>query len=485
MLKSLYMIYFVLIFGSILFGQIAKTEAESAQLDSLSILEDETASQGKFVQMEKAGSLKWDVSVEEPGWYNLTIRYRAMGGEKEEYLINNGWKIPLGFGINETWAIFHKNIYLEKIANSLELKPSWGYLDIDYLSLDKPSLKYALTPKNNNYYLAYPRDLSIKIDNFKSAVKSVLVNNKNISFREENYPYEEKATQLILGKEQFGGLSPGSYELGITLENNVKLKQNLSILNKPKESDLKIIVPYIEHGTAVLFILPDNSSMLVDCAKEYFRDKTLIPLMRQMSIDTLDHFFITHYHGDHDGGDKGKKIKEQFHVKNFYDYKTVNSGGVFNLADVNFKILNSYSDGHDENTRSLSFKMEYNGFVYVHGGDTYGLNQVKILETFPEDIQADLFYANHHFHGSVDVNYLRAMQPSAVVLQAQEAIYARSAYWQKYLIESREYLLKSKNHFVENLPALEVGTTVFRINSQSDWTFDTYIAKEPIPFYDK
>ncbi len=464
-------VFFALVLS--LKSQVLMQEAESSVFDSLIVMQDENASAGQFLRMEKSGSLKWISFIEKEDWYNLKIQYRAFGGEKEEYLVVNSKQIPVGFGIAEQWTVFHKNIYLEKGETTLELKPSWGYLDIDYLSLEEPSLKYALTPQKNNYYLNHPRDLIIKLDNFKSAVTAVTIDNKSLKFEQNDYPFEEKAAKLVLAKENFTDLAAGSYEVLVILENGIRLKQNLKIQKQYKSVGLTIIAPYVEHGSAVIFILPDKSTMLVDCAKAQYRDQTLIPLMNQIGIDTLDHFFITHYHGDHDSGDRGEKIKQLFCVKDFYDYQSFNSGDTFKKGGVNFKILNSYAEGNDENTRSLSFKMEYNGFVFVHGGDTYGVNQVKILERFPDDVAADVFYANHHFHGSVNVPYLRTMQPDAVIIQAQEAIYARSAYWEKYLLETRDYLLKTKNHFIENIVTLELGTVIFRINNKNDWTYDT------------
>jgi len=66
-----------------------------------------------------------------------------------------------------------------------------------------------------------------------------------------------------------------------------------------------------------------------------------------------------------------------------WDYRSFLPGDTFELGGANFKILNSYESGTDENTRSLAFKMEYNGFVYQHGGDNYASNQEKILRKFP------------------------------------------------------------------------------------------------------
>jgi competence protein ComEC len=161
-------------------------------------------------------------------------------------------------------------------------------------------------------------------------------------------------------------------------------------------------------------------------------------------------------------------------VEKFIDYNTYPTGYEWTQDSVHFKILNSYADGEEENTRSLSIRISYNGFVYVHGGDTYAVNQQKILDRFPADVPAQVFHANHHFHGSVDPDYIIATHPDLVILQAQEAIYARSAYMVKYKQESEKVLNAGRSFPIETLPALEVGTIVLRIKNAGQWGYETY-----------
>ena len=214
--------------------------------------------------------------------------------------------------------------------------------------------------------------------------------------------------------------------------------------------------------------------MLVDCGQDWIRDQIIIPLLDRHDIQKIDYFILTHYHDDHDSGDDGLKIRKEYDVEKFYDYKSFKTGETFKIDNVSFKILNSFQDGDEENTQSLSFKMEYNGFVYVHGGDIYAENQQKILKNFPADVEADVYYANHHFHGSVNVDYVRAVNPAIVLVQAQEAIYARSAYMVNFKQEVEKYLIENQKRYKEDLPNLEVGTVVIRVNGKNDWTYETY-----------
>ena len=103
-----------------------------------------------------------------------------------------------------------------------------------------------------------------------------------------------------------------------------------------------------------------------------------------------------------------------------------------------------------------------------------GINQQKILAKFPGDIKADVFAANHHFHGSANVDYLRAMNPSLVLIQSQEAIYARSTYMIDFLKNVKGYLNLINQKKIEGLAALEVGTIVIRVNDKNNFEFETY-----------
>jgi beta-lactamase superfamily II metal-dependent hydrolase len=260
----------------------------------------------------------------------------------------------------------------------------------------------------------------------------------------------------------------------LKLDDGDSLQYGLRLTGKRKPARLTLIAPDVGHGSCMLFILPDKKTLLVDCGKAAARDSVVIPFLARHFIGKIDHFIVTHYHEDHDGGDAGRTILKKYRVGDFIDNKTLAAGRTIDLGGVRFKILNGFWDGTDENTRSLCFRMEYNGFVYVHGGDIYAENQRKIMERFPGDVKADVYYANHHFHGSVDVDYLRAVGPSIVLLQAQEAIYARSAYQVDFKGKVGPFLRKERDGAMEMLPSLEVGTVVIRVNGKDDWSFETY-----------
>ena len=458
-------------------------EAESGSFSELKILNDSTASANKYLSIKNKGYIKWNVDIKREGYYHLSIQYRSPEGEKEQLLIINSLKIPVGFALSNQWTEFTKDIHLLSGNNAIELLPNWGNLDIDFIKLVKSYPDPVISPRQNIFYKDFPVDLFIKINLYEDSLKSITCEGNEISFTVSVFPYVQDAFIIKMNKESILDLPTGKHIIKLNLISGAFINYHLQVLKKREPTGLTIIAPYVEHGSSVLFILPDRKIMLVDCGKSWIRDSIIIPMLYRNGIKKINYFFITHYHEDHDSGDKGEKMKTIFHVDNFFDYKSFSAGDTFSISGMNFKVLNSFQDGLDENTRSLSFKMEFKGFIYVHGGDTYAINQQKILQNFPDDIEADVFYANHHFHGSVDVDYLKKVNPSIVLLQAQQAIYARSAYMHSFLDEVVEYYKIYNKKFIEILPNLEVGTVVIRVNNKNDWTYETINENEQIiPF---
>jgi hypothetical protein len=458
-------------------------KAETANNKGLLLLKDSTASSGKFLRMKDTGSITWNVLTDTSTWYELVFRYRAFGGEKEEYIVRNGYQYAVGFGICDTWNLYRTRTYLQKGANKIELKESWGNIDIDYLEVEPVNIKPTVKPLHNIFYREAPRDLFFKINRFGRQIESVRYGVNNLRFDLSDFPEYEDAVILRIPEEEIAKLGNGNNLLRIYFDNNIYEEVSVRLVDMGKPAGLTIIAPYVDHGASVLIILPTNKILLVDCGQDWVRDSILIPLLHRMGIDKIDYFIITHYHEDHDSGDKGEKVKNLFHVETFWDYHSFRTCDEFELEGTHVKILNSYEDGEDENTRSLSFKMEYKGFVYVHGSDMYAVNQKMIIDRFPDDIEAEVFCANHHFHGSVDVDYLRAVNPAIVIIQAQQAVYARSAYMKRFKNEIEGYLIGNKKRYIEDLPTWEVGTVIVRVNSKADWSYETSkTAGDKIPF---
>ena len=449
-------------------------EAENSSYHDMMVISDSSASGGEYLKMGDSGRIIWNIKVDSASWYNLVFRYRSPHGEKEQVLVKNGAEKKIGFGYSTGWNFLKTRTHLSEGQNEIALKPSWGNIDIDYLTLEPIQLTPTIKPTQNYFYTQFPRDISIKTNFYGHPIEKIVCGEKEIPFSTTEFPFQEAAAEITISGGDLSELPTGKNTLQLLFADDHLLDFQLHITSAPKPAQFKIIAPDVNHGSSLLFVLPGGKVMLVDCAKDWIRDQIIIPLLDRHGIKKINYFFLTHYHEDHDSGDRGQTIRERYDVENFYDYQSFTTGQTFEIGPVHFKILNSYQDGTDENTRSLSFKMEYNGFICVHGGDIYAENQQRILKDFPDDIEADVYYGNHHFHGSVDVEYLRKVNPALVLVQAQEAVYARSAYMVKYKQHVEKYLIDKNKRYIEDLPNLEVGTVVIRVNGKDDWIYETY-----------
>lgn len=448
-------------------------EAEAGSSHQMTLRKDSTASGGHYLFIEKSSRVSWEIPVTCRGYYQLEFRYRTRGGDKMQYLLKNGMEIDLGFDMAATWNLFSQAFYLDSGMNQLGLRDGWGNMDVDWISIGPAKIQQGITPKKHTFYFEYPHDLLFKVDNYHEQVREVRISGQLVDYTTAPYPHQELAIWLEIKAEDLMKIPPGERDLHVRLDQG-EISTKIALLSKPLFSKLVMVAPDVEHGSSMLLRLPSGKNMLIDCGKSWVRDSIIIPMLCRHEVDTIHTFILTHYHGDHEGGDSGRVIKNDFHVKRFMDYTTHPTGYEWEEDGVSFKIVNSYSDGEDENTRSLAIRISYNGFNFMHGGDTYAVNQQKILNRFPDDVPAEVYYANHHFHGSVDPNYIIETNPDLVILQAQEAIYARAAYMVKYKHESEEVLNAKRSFPVETLPALEVGTIVLRIDGDGEWGYESY-----------
>jgi beta-lactamase superfamily II metal-dependent hydrolase len=235
--------------------------------------------------------------------------------------------------------------------------------------------------------------------------------------------------------------------------------------------ELRIVSLYVSHGDATLVFLPSGEIALVDSGQSWATRKWVLPFMERHGITELDYYLVTHYHGDH-YGEKDRIIRD-YRVKNFWDYKTFNSGAEIDFGGTRMTILNAYADGSHENDSSLSFRLEYNGFVYALGADIYANSQQRIIDRFPEKIRAHVYRTNHHLHGSVNKDYLLRVDPYLFVTSAEWAVYYRDAYTRDFQDVLRQ--LRGKGGRVENaFLTHEVGHVVIWAHSADDWNYASY-----------
>jgi mannan endo-1,4-beta-mannosidase len=112
-------------------------EAEEATLTAVTAVSDGTASGGEYVFMEAAGSIVWNVTAATADRYTLTIGYRLPFDVKNQVLYVNGsslGEVVFSGALNE-WLEVSQNINLNAGANTIEIRPSWGYIHFDFINL--------------------------------------------------------------------------------------------------------------------------------------------------------------------------------------------------------------------------------------------------------------------------------------------------------------------------------------------------------------
>jgi beta-lactamase superfamily II metal-dependent hydrolase len=450
-------------------------EAEYAKIsDSTKIMEDVTASGNRYLNFKQHSFIKWNVNSPSTGWYKISIRYRAPEGDAAKVLDVNGKIYGMGFSMCNNWSDSYFLSYLKQGPNVISVYPDYGNIQVDYLTMpgDSLFLPPMISPVRNTFYKEHPATITILADAKGRKLQAVKCCSKQIDFLTKAFPHVEGAFDVVLSTENLMSLPIGDNQLLFEFNDGTLATFDLQIKERIHPAGLTLIMPYVEHGNAVIVILPGGRKLLIDSGKDTYARTVLMPLMDQIGVDTLDYYVITHYHDDHVGA--LDEIRRKYNVRHFYDYKSFNRGDTTHWGRAVVTILNAFADGTSENERSLSFLLNWNGFTYSHGADNYAHNQDEMLDEFGNALAADVFYANHHFHGSVNPDFIIRTNPALVVVSAQQAVYARGAFADVYREKTEKVLYAAHARLIETLLTLETGTVVVRVNGPDDWNYETY-----------
>jgi competence protein ComEC len=233
----------------------------------------------------------------------------------------------------------------------------------------------------------------------------------------------------------------------------------------------------VSHGSSTLIIFPNGRTALVDTGQHWATQQYVIPFLERHGINRIDTLIITHHHGDHDGGQG--QLTQRFGIRDVWDNawwggRRVNVGDTFTWNGVRVDVLNTenWANGSDVNQNSLSFRLEYNGFVYTHGGDIYAAQQDRILRERAWAVRSHVYNTNHHLHGSVSRAYLKAADPFVFVTSAEGAVCERSAYTSDYrsVVDDLQW---ERRRLVGSLLTLDVGNVVVHAWSGTDFRYGT------------
>ncbi|MBN1781922.1 MBL fold metallo-hydrolase [bacterium] len=471
--------------------EVRQYEAEQAVLaDSIQVRNDHEASGGRYVFMPpNRGSVRFDVDVDSTARYRLQIRYRAADGDNAQHILINGkeYAPEIGFPISRSWTEITHAAGLKKGTNRIELLASWGNMDIDDLRVMGPVFDAPdITPVQNRNYRDMPRpELVFQLEKNHNPFTGVTLSGNSVPFTFSPVSYLEDAGRITLPGSFIQTLTAGGHAFHLNFSNTDPVVFTVYTAETCPPSDWTIIDLDVSHGTAVLMLLPSGRTLLIDTGTKSMCRERVIPFLDRHGL-TLDELWITHEHNDHMGG--RELLTEKFpemRLKGYHDYHRDDR---FDYGGVNVTILNSWEDGSDElgeNSRSLSMRMEYRDFIYTHGGDIYASNQEQILKRYGERHQTEMlkthvYHANHHFHGSVDNEYLRFIDPCLILVSGEEHIYGRGAY--THHVQKNVLAILKKNHkrLIEDLLAFEVGHVVIRITDGEHWTYETCLDPDAV-----
>ena len=390
-----------------------------------------------------------------------------------------------------------------------------------FLSENKPNLTTTINPSVDYFYLDDPKNRHAIITSYFGAPVSVSCEGKALAFEVKVAPVLEVFSDgiedplttfhLYFNADDLKTLGVGKHVIKIGFEKGTETLYELNVLESAKDYNFKVVCFDVYHGNSVLVCLPNGKNLLIDTGVASKTKDVVIPYLEKHNVKP-DYFLITHFHEDHEGGadqiiDRyGFKLpdaeevranlkKGEERIKFLSNYNFFNStclcrydrlDKIWDLGGVEITVLNSklsengddepYSP--DENSTSVSLLIKYNGFGYYHGSDNYVPAQRKNLEDFTargkeKELSCQFMLANHHFHGDVFTNLIKAINPVAVVVPTNESAYARSAYVHDFVpdIVFGDF---EGNRFKDTLISYSSGTVIAFANSGDDWHYETY-----------
>lgn len=246
---------------------------------------------------------------------------------------------------------------------------------------------------------------------------------------------------------------------------------------------LKIAMLAVGSADSTVFIFPNGKTMLVDCGEKVNCKNDVIPFLNRHKITHLDYVMITHPHKDHNGGGAGISLLTKAGLVNSstikYDFKSFKIGQELSMEGTNVLILNAYNVvGANPNTNCITFRMEYNGYVYQHGGDLDDPSiQDKIVTKFGDKVQCHFFHTFHHMYGGMSYDYLLKANAEIALVSCDKAIMAKTnAAWATFM-KSCDYLSAGAGNggrFIRYYLTGVDGNVVMRISSGTQWTKENY-----------
>lgn len=233
-------------------------------------------------------------------------------------------------------------------------------------------------------------------------------------------------------------------------------------LKKGGDGTLYILTPQLTQpgirakcGDCTLLVFPDGQTMMIDAGYVACCNH-IIHLLRDLELNHLDYFVLSHAHDDHAGGalavaqylyeagggiaayyrtsyTKSSRMEPPFleYLKQQGSriYTEVLEGYHWEVGDIQIDVYNptqellEHCDGTDGgvNDVSIAMKFSYGSSTYLTSGDLYLKREAELAEKFGYRLSADIMKANHHgTYTSNGEKWLKTVSPKVIITDADD-----------------------------------------------------------------
>jgi len=137
MSRKIYILTMILISFINCYAQ--KFEAETATLSGGAVKQANSKASGGFIVAQNDGKLSFNLNIPETGYYNVYVQVAAPSGEKTNLMSVDGTSISFYTPKNSNYIHLKviSSIKLSGGSHLLEIIKSWGWINIDYIELEK------------------------------------------------------------------------------------------------------------------------------------------------------------------------------------------------------------------------------------------------------------------------------------------------------------------------------------------------------------
>lgn len=469
----------------------------------------------------EGSAARFSIRVPKAGYYAFVFESSLIGGDGRHDFTVTGeagdavcYRVSFPFIQRETRACFR----LSAGENTIVMTGVFGsgvFYRLQYADLpfDPPC---SLSPTRDLFYRDHPRELRIHLIHYDKKPIEIRWAGGALPFSPR--PSQEDGLlpadafircDLMLPPDALAALPAGEHALQIVLDDGTMLPYDLTVAEKDEKAPFEILNFNVHHGNSTLFSLPNGRHLLIDSGQEAWARDLVVPYLQKNGVH-VDYYLLTHFHEDHDGlleeilAQNGLEKPDMAKVEStleedaekrypylarfgYLDSRMVRPfdrlDKIWDLGGVEIIVLNSRLDEAgratidmtDENNSSTSLAVSYGGFRYHHGADNYASAEERIWAAWQARgqencLKCDYFYGNHHFHGSVSAPFIRFLNPEAVFVSAQAAVYARAAYTTLYRegVQERDYPGKRLR---DTLLSCEVGSVRVKVQADGSWRF--------------